>query len=93
MKKILSCVAVAGLLIVSSSSVFAGGHGGSSASAFTPAYDLRNGSSRGLTAVPGLPGAAGFAPGQQMQQGNLPTGVTANGPGASVWAPGFLKNK
>ena len=88
MNKILSYAAVAGLLVVSSSSVFAGGHG---ASTFTPAYASSHPSSSTLTPVPGRTGPSAYAPGQQMQAGTLPTGATANGNGASVWAPGFLK--
>jgi len=52
MSKILSCSAVLGLLVASSSSVFAGGHG-SGASTFTPAYASRNPGSSTLTPVPG----------------------------------------
>jgi len=91
MSKILSCAAVLGLLVASSSSVFAGGHGGG-ASTFTPAFQSRNPGSATLTPVPGLSGARAYAPGQQM--GNnmpAPSGVTAPGNGAAVWAPGFLK--
>ncbi len=90
MNKILSCAAVVGLLIASSSSVFAKGPGGG-ASHFTPAYASEHPSSSTLTAVPGRTGPSAYAPGQQMQAGTLPAGVTAPGHGASVWAPGFLK--
>jgi hypothetical protein len=87
MTKILSCAAVAGLLVASSSSVFAGG----GASHFSPAYASDHPSSSTLTPVPGRSGPSAYAPGQQMQAGTLPKGVTAAGNGASVWAPGFLK--
>jgi hypothetical protein len=86
-KKIVSCAAVVGLLVASSSSVFAGG----GASQSTPAYASSHPGSSTLTAVPGRSGPSAYAPGQQMQAGTLPTGATANGHGASVWAPGFLK--
>ncbi len=88
MSKILSCAAVLGLLVASSSSVFAGQHG---ASAVTPAAQFRSGSPNPAP-FPGSsgPGPAGFAPGQQMRAGVTPTG-TAPGNGAAVYAPGFLK--
>ena len=88
MRKILSCAAVLGLLVASSSSVLAKGPGGQGggASHFTPAFASRNPGSSTLTAVPGRSGPSAYAPGQQMG---------ANGPGsghgASVYAPGFLK--
>jgi hypothetical protein len=78
---------VVGLLVVSSSSVFAGGHGGSSASTFTPAYASKTGSST-LTAAPGLSGPAAYAPGQQMRAAG---GPTPGSNGASVYSPGFLR--
>lgn len=85
MKTIVSCAAVLGLLVASSSSVFAGGHG---ASAVAPGTQFRSG---GTAPVSG-PGASGWAPGQQMRGGVKPTtGVTAPGNGAAVYAPGFLK--
>jgi hypothetical protein len=87
MTKILSCAVVAGLLVASSSSVFAGG----GASAVSPAAQFKSGSTSPLQPVPGRTGPSAYAPGQQMQAGTLPTGVTAAGHGASVWAPGFLK--
>ena len=86
MSKFLSCAAVLGLLVASSSSVFAGGHGGS-ASTVSPGFQSRNGNT---PPVSGLPGAAGFAPGQQMRAGVISTGA-APGNGAAVYAPGFLK--
>jgi hypothetical protein len=89
MTKILSCVAVVGLLVASSSGVLAKGPGGAApsggASTFSPGQQFRaNGP---VTSGPAAgPGASGYAPGQQMR---------ANGPGsghgASVYAPGFLK--
>ncbi len=93
MTKILSCAAVLGLLVASSSSVLAKGLGGQGggASHFTPAYASEHPTTSTLTPVPGLSGPRAYAPGQQMQAGTLPTGVTAPGHGASVWAPGFLK--
>ncbi len=86
MTKILSCAAVLGLLVASSSSVLAKGPGGG-ASAVSPGSQFRNGNT---PPVSGLPGAAGFAPGQQMRSGVTPT-ATAPGNGAAVYAPGFLK--
>jgi len=86
MTKILSCAAVLGLLVASSSSVLAKGPGGG-ASTVSPGAQFRNGST---PPVSGLPGAAGFAPGQQMRAGVTPS-ATAPGNGASVYAPGFLK--
>jgi hypothetical protein len=86
MNKILSCAAVVGLLVASSSSVLAKGPGGG-ASTVSPGFQSRNGNT---PPVAGLPGAAGFAPGQQMGAGVIPTG-TAPGNGAAVYAPGFLR--
>lgn len=88
MKKILSCAAVVGLLVASSSSVFAKGPGGNGggASHFTPAYASQNGST--LTPAPNRSGPAAYAPGQQM--GAFGSG---SGHGASVYAPGFLKKQ
>jgi len=84
MNKIMSCAAVVGLLVASSSSVFAGGgHGGTSASALSPGHESKSGNP---APVPGLHGAAGWSPGQQMR-----ANPTAPGNGASVYAPGFLK--
>jgi hypothetical protein len=88
MNKILSCAAVVGLLVASSSSVFAKSPGGN-ASAVSPGHEFK-----GSTPAPvqGLNGAAGWAPGQQMRQHVTPQpGVTAPGNGAAVYAPGFLK--
>ena len=88
MTKILSCAAVVGLLITSSSSVFARGPGGSGggASHFTPAYASQNPSSSTLKPVQGLSGPSAYAPGQQMRAYG-----PGSGNGASVYAPGFLK--
>jgi hypothetical protein len=85
MTKILSCAAVVGLLVASSSSVFAGG----GASHVSPGQQFRSGAT---APVAGLPGASGYSPGQQMRNHVTPTpGVTAPGNGAAVYAPGFLK--
>jgi len=81
MNKILSCAAVVGLLIASSSNVFAKGPGGG-ASHFTPAYASDHPSSSTLKPVQGLSGP----PGQQMRAYG-----SGSGNGASVYAPGFLK--
>jgi hypothetical protein len=89
MTKILSCAAVLGLLVASSSGVLAKGPGGG-ASHFTPAYASDHSSSSTLKPVPGLSGAPAFAPGQQMRN-DMPSSVTAPGNGAAVYAPGFLK--
>ena len=88
MTKILSCVAVVGLLAASSSSVLARGPGasGGGASHFTPAYASRNPGSSTLTPVQGRSGPSAYAPGQQMRAYG-----SGSGNGASVYAPGFLK--
>jgi hypothetical protein len=86
MTKILSCAAVVGLLVASSSSVFAKGLGGG-ASTYTPAYQSKTGSTNPAP-VPGLSGPAAYAPGQQMRNDG---GPTPGSNGASVYAPGFLK--
>ena len=87
MTKILSCAAVLGLLVTSSSGALAKGPGGGGgASTFTPAFASRNPGSSTLTAVPGRSGPSAYAPGQQMRF-NGP----GSGHGASVYAPGFLK--
>lgn len=85
MKKIVSCAAVVGLLVASSSSVFAKGPGGG-ASTFTPAYASKNPGSSTLTPAPGLSGPSAYAPGQQKRAFG-----PGSGTGASVYAPGFLK--
>jgi hypothetical protein len=85
MNKILSCAAVVGLLIASSSNVFAKGPGGG-ASHFTPAYASDHPSSSTLKPVQGLSGPSAYAPGQQMRAYG-----SGAGNGASVYAPGFLK--
>jgi hypothetical protein len=89
MTKILSCAAVLGLLVASSSSVLAKGPGGQGggASHFTPAFESRQPAGHTtLTPVTGLSGPKAFAPGQQMNAFG-----SGSGHGASVYAPGFLK--
>jgi hypothetical protein len=94
MTKFLSCAAVLGLLVASSSSVLAKGPGGGAASAMSastmsPGHESKSGNP---APVPGLPGASGWSPGQQMGHDVTPRpGVTAPGNGAAVYAPGFLK--
>jgi hypothetical protein len=83
MTKILSCAVVVGLLIASSSSVFARG----GASSFTPAA-LSNSHSTNPAPVPGRSGPSAYAPGQEMRFHN---GSTTPSTGASVYSPGFLK--
>jgi hypothetical protein len=82
MKKFLSCAAVVGLLAASSSSVFAKGPGGG-ASVVSPGHESKGSAP---APVPGLPGASGWSPGQQMRANG-----SGSGNGASVYAPGFLK--
>jgi hypothetical protein len=87
MTKIMSCAAVVGLL-VASSSAFAGGRGGTpgvGASSFAPGHEVRTGAPGSV----GGPGASGYAPGRQYIENRGTT--TGTGPGASVYAPGFLK--
>jgi hypothetical protein len=86
MTKILSCAAVVGLLVASSSSVFAGGHGGTSASSVSPGQTFIG---AGKTATGGSPGASGYSPGDKYNDAGKTT--TGTHPGASVFAPGFLK--
>jgi hypothetical protein len=91
MTKFLSCAVVVGLIVASSSSVFAkgpgGNNGGTNASGVSPGHAPSS-----TLPVMGLHGAAGYAPGQQMLH---PTGTVGNtsapGNGAAVYAPGFLK--
>ena len=85
MNKILSCAAVVGLLVASSSGAFAKGPGGG-ASSVSPGQQFRtNGPvTTGPTAGPG---ASGYSPGQQFRA----NGAGTTSPGASVYAPGFLK--
>jgi hypothetical protein len=85
MIKILSCAAVLGLLVASSSSVFAKGPGGGAgASSFSPGQKFIAADKQ---PTGGTPGASGYSPGQQYL-----TNKTTNGsPGASIYAPGFLK--
>lgn len=75
MTRILSCAAMVGLLVASSSSVFAKGPG-AAISASSPGQQMQTSGS------PNGPGASGYAPGKQMQ-----TGGCVNGPGASGCAP------
>jgi hypothetical protein len=88
MTKILSCAAVVGLLVASSSSVFAKGPGGG-ASSFSPGQKFgaadHNPPTTGPTA--GFPGASGYAPGRLYNE----TRTTTGSPGASIYAPGFLR--
>jgi hypothetical protein len=92
MNRFLSCAAAVGLLVASSSGVFAGSRGGG-ASHVTPAAEAVNptSSSNPLKPVSGLSGAEAFAPGQQMRN-HMTSPATAPGNGAAVYAPGFLKN-
>ena len=95
MKKIISCAAVVGLLVASSSSVFARGgvnNGGANASQSNPAYVSQNPASTNLKPAGGLSGPAAYAPGQQMRDPTSTGGAaSAPGNGAAVYAPGFLK--
>lgn len=89
MKKIVSCAAVVGLLVASSSSVFAGGHGASSLSPGSQFNQFRNAGGPPAP-VQNLPGASGWAPGHQTSTPTVtPPGNSTNG--AAVYAPGFLK--
>jgi hypothetical protein len=83
MTKIMSCAAVVGLLVASSSSAFAKGPGGG-ASGASPGQAFIG---AGRTPTGGTPGASGYSPGQQY----LNNKTTNGAPGASVYAPGFLK--
>jgi hypothetical protein len=74
MTRILSCAAMVGLLVASSSSVFAKGPGAAT-SASSPGQQMQTGGSTNG------PGASGYAPGKQMQSGGCA------GPGASGCAP------
>ena len=87
MTKILSCAAVVGLLVASSSSVFAKGPGGGmGASNFAPGHEIKSSPPTGPTA--GYPGASGYAPGRIYIGNDKPTNAS---PGASVYSPGFMK--
>src|SRR5260221_7969592 len=90
MTKILSCAAVLGLLIASSSSVFAGGHGGSmGVSSSSPGHQFNTAGGPPTTGpTAGFPGASGYAPGRIYIGNDKPTNAS---PGASIYAPGFLK--
>lgn len=90
MTKILSCAAVLGLLVASSSSVLARGGQGGGASHSTPAFASQNPGESKLTAAPGHSGPSAYAPGQQMLN-QMSSPATAPGNGAAVYAPGFLK--
>ena len=82
MTKIMSCAAVVGLLVASSSCAFAKGPGGAPVASPGQAFV-----GAGRTPTGGTPGASGYSPGQQYL-----TNKTTNGaPGASIYAPGFLK--
>ena len=85
MNKILSCAAVVGLLVASSSSVFARGPGGG-VSTSSPGQNFI---AAQKTPTGGTPGASGYSPGQQY----LNSGNSKGSPGASVYAPGFLNNR
>lgn len=89
MTKILSCAAVLGLLVASSSSVFAKNPGvGGGASTFAPGHPT----SGTLTPITGRSGPSAYAPGQQMRNPTATGGASsAPGNGAAVYAPGFLK--
>jgi hypothetical protein len=87
MKKILSCAAVVGLLVASSSSVFARGLGGASSS--SPGRQFVTHGPNGTA-----PGASGYSPGQQYlgasKAPNGSPGASGYAPG-TVYAPGFLR--
>ena len=85
MTKIMSCAAVVGLLVASSSSVFAKGPGGV-ISAASPGHTFIG---AGKTGTGGTPGASGYSPGDKYIDANKTT--TGPNPGASVYAPGFLR--
>lgn len=92
MTKIVSCAAVVGLL-VASSSAFAGGRGfggapSMGASSISPGRQFVTNGPQTMGPTAGFPGASGYAPGRLYRAG-APS--TATGPGASVYAPGFLK--
>lgn len=89
MTKILSCGAVLGLL-VASSSAFAGGHGGlgGGASSISPGDKFRDNGPPTSGPTAGFPGASGYAPGRLFNEGARPT---ISGPGASGFAPGRIK--
>jgi hypothetical protein len=83
MIKIMSFAAIAGLIVVASSTANArggpGGGGDFGASAFSPGQQFRlNGP------VNGYPGASGYAPGHLKRS----LGPVAEHPGASGYAPG-----
>jgi hypothetical protein len=85
MTKMLSCFVVVGLVVASSSSVFARGgvnNGGANASGVAPGHQT------GTPPVAG-PGASGWAPGHQTSGSSVTPPGNSNG--AAVYAPGFLK--
>jgi hypothetical protein len=91
MTKILSCTAVVGLLIASSSAFAGGGHGlggtpGIGASSFAPGHEFKTGAAGSV----GGPGASGYAPGRQyiIDSGRAPL---LGSPGASGYAPGLRR--
>jgi hypothetical protein len=86
MTKILSCTAVVGLLIASSSALAGGGHGlgatpGIGASSFAPGHEIKT----GATGSVGGPGASGYAPGRQYIDSGRAT--IGGSPGASGYTP------
>ena len=88
----MSLLCAAGLLVASSSAFAAGGHGlGGSpsmgASSLAPGHEIKTQGTTGSSWVGG-PGASGYAPGRQYNQG---VQSTISGPGASGFAPGRLK--
>lgn len=83
MKKILLCAAAFGLVVASSSGVFARGPGGGVSSS-SPGQRFIT---AGKQPTGGTPGASGYSPGHQY----LDNKTTNGSPGASVYAPGFLK--
>jgi hypothetical protein len=85
MTKILSCAAVVGLLVASSSGVLARAGGG--ASSISPGQQFRSGGPQTVGPTAGYPGASGYAP-VRLYLGNR---TTHGSPGASIYAPGFLK--
>jgi hypothetical protein len=75
MKKILSLMAVAGLLVAISSAADARGGPGGGASGFAPGQSFHTGGT-----LAGHPGASGYAPGHLKSAGSFR--------GASAFAPG-----
>jgi hypothetical protein len=75
MKKILSLMAISGLLVAISSVADARSGPGGGASGFAPGQSFRSGG-----AIAGHPGASGYAPGHLKRAGSFR--------GASAFAPG-----